>query len=169
MFVRKFANWIQFANGTKSPRTGQNIRDRAAFADGTEHILGTWQLPEVLSPINTIAWRHRLLRPQKRLYKAVYRGLRMSKKGKPSRPSSASPLPPPPPPGGVIAIKCPATKLGTKKILMMNASSPSAFFLLRLHHYTGLSSLRIPSVPDMHAAQCKVGGRSSVGAKGDVG
>ena len=38
MFVRKFADWIQFANGTKFSRTGQNVRERAAFADGTEHI-----------------------------------------------------------------------------------------------------------------------------------
>ena len=116
MFVRKFANWIQFANGTKSPRTGQNICDRAAFADGTEHISCTWQLPEVLSPINTIAWRLRLLRLQKRLYKAVYRGLRMSKKGKHSRPSSASP-PPPPPPGRSYCNQVPGYEIGDQENL----------------------------------------------------
>ena len=45
MFARKFANWIQFASGTKFSGTGQNFREHechvrewAAFADGTEHI-----------------------------------------------------------------------------------------------------------------------------------
>ena len=45
MFTCKFANWIQFANGTKIFANGTNfrehdfrVRERAAFADGTEHM-----------------------------------------------------------------------------------------------------------------------------------
>ena len=33
-----FANRNQLANGTKCLRTGQNVRERAAFADGTEYV-----------------------------------------------------------------------------------------------------------------------------------
>ena len=41
MFVRKFASWIQFANGTKFSRTGQNFREQdKMFANGQRSRMG---------------------------------------------------------------------------------------------------------------------------------
>ena len=52
MFVRKFADWIQFANGTKCSRTGQNVHERdKMFANGQRSRMGRNIYIKHLSPI----------------------------------------------------------------------------------------------------------------------